>query len=1284
MVVRLTTCAVVVCLVLVSLSMPADATETENLGIRILPAPGVVRVDGRFEDWDLSGGVFVAGNVETQRGTAAGWLHAMYDQDRLYLLVRWHDDTPMNNPGSISGDAGFAGDSLQLRLITNPGGPGDPAICWLTAWRDRQGLDVIDLTFPKGGGENLKDARSKGARQAFLKNADGKGYVQELALPWSVLKAGGGIPGPGGRIVISVELNFGSETGLRFSLKDIFRPGVTPNRVFTYDAPGCWGIGVLSASGHVAPQPVRLADGREFAVRMVSGAPVVDWTGLTDRETPAGVVSVPLTVPKAGFVSLNILNAGGQVVRQLLSAAFLDKGVHQIPWDGLANPSQTDLGDPAPSGRYTWKAIWHTGIGLRLAGWADNAGRTPFESPGGSWGGDHANPSAVDSNLDTAFLGWAASEAGQAVVATDLDGRVKWRHKRGGFGSARLLCVDAGVVFVYDRQLSDNVIYRLDAAAGHYLPWKGSAEATLDVTALLGRVGPETADAPMLTGLAAAGGTLFLSYRNGNVVVAVDATTGRRINTWAVEAAGDLERGVDGMLYVVSAGRSVLRIDVKNGRTDTVVDGQQNVTAIALDAEGAIYVGLGEPTNQVRVFGPGGRLTRTIGQAGGRALLGPWEPGGLRFIRGLRVDARQQLWVMEDDDRPRRISVWEAHSGRFLREFFGPTDYGATGGAISPQDPLVMVGQGAEWRVNPSTGRADCVGVFHRGPMNTARFGVGSNGRLYLAVGGGWITNSVVHIYERLAPGTWKLRTSLEPIGDRDRPTGMSVWADANGDSVVQDREVHRYNLDLGGWINGWYMPMTQSLTFYGGVYRIAVSSYTACGAPVYDLTRATRMPAPADVLSRGGTGTLRSAGSEDGRLVIYNGRYGAIRSTFECYDIESGSLKWTYPNTYVGVHGGHMAPPPQPGLIRAAYDIVGTAKLPQPIGDVFVVPTDKGEWHVLTGEGFYLTKLFEGDPMKMRWPEAAVPGAVMDAAPPGVGAEDFGGSISAATDGHLYVQAGKTAFVNLKVVGLETVKTLGSGSLTLPPAGVVPPRAPAGAPDHQIAAARQVTVMKGPVTFTGDVRRDFVSAEWLDFSRSPSAKVAATIAYDETRLYLGWQVSDDTPWVNAATEPAVMYASGDTVDFQLATDPKANANRTEAGLGDLRVSVGNFRGTPTAVLYRRRAADKHPRTFYSGLVREGYVMESVTTLEQARIQVNIAPGGKRYAVEVAIPLSALGVTLSSGLTLKGDFGATHGNRLGSDTVLRTYWSNQATGLVADEVLELKLEPGNWGVLLFK
>ena len=59
-----------------------------------------------------------------------------------------------------------------------------------------------------------------------------------------------------------------------------------------------------------------------------------------------------------------------------------------------------------------------------------------------------------------------------------------------------------------------------------------------------------------------------------------------------------------------------------------------------------------------------------------------------------------------------------------------------------------------------------------------------------------------------------------------------------------------------------------------------------------------------------------------------------------------------------------------------------------------------------------------------------AVPGAIMDNVPPGMGGEDFGGSISVTADGSLYVQAGKTAFINMKVVGLDTVKKLPGGRL--------------------------------------------------------------------------------------------------------------------------------------------------------------------------------------------------------------------------------------------------------------
>jgi len=45
------------------------ATETENTGIRSLPAPGKVTIDGKPGDWDLSGGIFLCKNVEQQRDT---------------------------------------------------------------------------------------------------------------------------------------------------------------------------------------------------------------------------------------------------------------------------------------------------------------------------------------------------------------------------------------------------------------------------------------------------------------------------------------------------------------------------------------------------------------------------------------------------------------------------------------------------------------------------------------------------------------------------------------------------------------------------------------------------------------------------------------------------------------------------------------------------------------------------------------------------------------------------------------------------------------------------------------------------------------------------------------------------------------------------------------------------------------------------------------------------------------------------------------------------------------
>jgi len=89
-----------------------------------------------------------------------------------------------------------------------------------------------------------------------------------------------------------------------------------------------------------------------------------------------------------------------------------------------------------------------------------------------------------------------------------------------------------------------------------------------------------------------------------------------------------------------------------------------------------------------------------------------------------------------------------------------------------------------------------------------------------------------------------------------------------------------------------------------------------------------------------------------------------------------------------------------------------------------------------------------------------------------------------------------------------------------------------------------------------------------------------------------------------------------------------------------------------------------------------------VLVLRDAKVEVK--KGERWYVVEAAVPLSAIGLKPLAGMRLSGDFGATHGNPAGDDTLLRTYWNNQATGLVNDEVFELKMEPANWGEIVFK
>jgi len=1285
----------------------ALATETEHTDYRILPAPGKVVVDGQFTDWDLSGSIFICSDAENYRDQYASWQSAMYDSDNLYLLARWTTATPMSNPGICGSDSGWSGDCLQVRTIVSsagmPDAKGDDAklgqrTTHITAWRGRDGRDIIGLTYGKRLNEGeVKDAKKVGAQQAFVKNPDGKGYVQEIAIPWKLLTQDGQSPKAGATIIMTYEPNFSSSSKMRISTKDLFRPGVTPDRVFAFCSYDRWGLAKLEATGKMVPLPVRLSDGRRFAVKMAKGVPTVDWKGLFKEDKLEGFAKIALQMPEDGFVSLIVKNADGQVIRNLVSAKFMTKGKQEVLWDGLSTPSDRRPGDPVPAGDYTWEAIWHKGIGLSLVGWACNDGKAPFDSVGGNWGGDMGGPCTVDADNERMYLGWGASEAGKALVCTDFDGKVKWRHKRGGFGGAALVAVDKGIVFVYDYG-QGNTLYRLDASKGAYVNWQGAEEATLELGKILAQFNPVgVTNEPAASGLAVCGEKLFVSYGAlnapwnkeqpaGNTLLALDATTGKVLQNIKVENPGDLKVGADGKLYLVCGTSKIARVNTETGTLTTIVDGVNNVHCVAADKEGNLYAGLGDPENQVKVFDNTGKLVRTIGKPGGRNLLGLWDKSGMRFIAGLKVDPKGQLWVMERDGCPRRISVWDAATGNFAKEFFGPTDYGAGGGAICPTDPYTLIGHGCEWKIASDTGKAECVAVISRGKWANARFGTGKDGRVYAAIGGGWPKHLPVNIFERISAGHWKLRASIatkeDKVADQHKSAQhLVVWSDRNDDEQQQADEVREYDLDLGGWIDGWYLYFNQAMTFSGGKYRIDVTGWTPCGAPEYDLTKAVKLPAPEDVASRGGMGAQNDLVSEDGNFVLYNGHYGTEHSDFVCYDIRTGNKVFAYPNNYVGVHGGHLAPPGKTGLIRGAYDIAGTVKLPAPLGNLFVIGTDKGEWHLLSSSGYYVSSLFEGDPMKIKWPDEAVPGANMNTVPPGMGAEDFGGSVILATDGNMYVQAGKTAFIDCKVSGLDTVKTLGTGTLKISATDVLQAQQFKVKYLSVSDSVKSVTVKKKTVVFPGDPNKDF-GTEPISFGPD-NARIHGWLAHDDANLYVAWRVDDKTPWVNGGTGFENLYACGDTVDLQLGADPSSNVKRREAGKGDLRLSIGQLQGKNTAVLYRNVSAEKAPKTFYSGTCLGGYPMDYVKILGTVKIESKPV-GDKYYSVEAAIPLKDLGVTLKADLKLRGDLGVTFGDPVGKKTTLRAYWSNQATGIVADEVEELKMQPALWGEFIFE
>jgi hypothetical protein len=451
-------------------------------------------------------------------------------------------------------------------------------------------------------------------------------------------------------------------------------------------------------------------------------------------------IPIPFHTTQPGFVSVAIYGADGSLTRQVLAGAELPPGDHSIPWD--------DTG--LPPGQYTWRAIFHEDLPLKVRGWI------------GDFGGDLGPPSAATADDSKVYLGWSLSSAdGDTIVACDPAGAIRWTHRRGPLSGCRALAVDGGTLFVLGGKGADAdgcALYRLNTADGAPVPWP-DGRIDLEIASLWPAKANYKPDRAQYLGVK--NGRIYLSFTAGQFISVLDAKSGKYLQTivgappGAIDATPTLSDTPDNpgvnmeADFVVTSlnGSSIGKLLLAHNpiwvlASDiTQLTEDKHIAALTIIGDGAkhhghdIFTAFGPPLNQVQCSSA--LATETVsyvaGKPGGRDP-GLWQSGRMADIRGIALDSASDLWVAEGDPIPGRVSVWNTDlaRGRLIGEFFSPPVPGSPV-AVYPQDPTLIFAGGCEWRVDPASGRASCLGIVSRALYHAARYAV-TNGHLLLVL----------------------------------------------------------------------------------------------------------------------------------------------------------------------------------------------------------------------------------------------------------------------------------------------------------------------------------------------------------------------------------------------------------------------------------------------------------------------------------------------------------------------------------------------------------------------
>lgn len=1083
------------------------------------------------------------------------------------------------------------------------------------------------------------------------------------------------------------------------------------------------------------------------------GSPAMLITRQASNDAPIapGVVTLDFDMPKDGFATLVIDQLDGTRLRNLVSDVPVKTGHAKFNWDG-----RDEWGKVVTPGTYQWRGLMHEGIHTDYQFHFNNPAQTPWDTQDntGGWGADHSNPQSIAFGNNQIYIAWPFAESGTRIIAIDPNtGQRRWGEKRrltlGNHYGGHAIAVAADEQYLYAAMQTHEQgigFYRLGAATGQVVPFvrevngKRISEgdhvcrakpASMDLPSLeamsMNQSWNASNAAASLRGCALDNKAIYIASYHDNAIYVCDKATAADIKTITVDRVAGIAKLSEGQLLAISK-TGVVQIDAGTGKQTVIVE-QGTLIApmdIAIASDGSFYVSQRGNAMDVVHFNPQGKRIGSIGKTGGRPASGVYDRQGMLMPRGLALDARQQLWVAEEDFAPRRVSVWESQ-GSFVREYVGCSTYGATGGAVNPMQPDMALDTGTlftlDWKTHHSSPSYSLPRI---GSATGALFGwpgVGSDSkphaktrfltyknRLFLVrqdpplmlferVGEKWMPRAAWGTLYHSIRKLWGVRLDLSMVPGVDLTKWDAsghgkalkgfvdhtyIWVDQNGDGLCQSEEFASQQTPLGNW-GAQHMDVDDQLTALLGDCRMPLHGWSACGAPMYrfeDVQPFAQVPT-----DRPNTFDINYQTQDhwliaDGYTKAWADSANANVPGLFCGFDASGVRRWFYPSWY-HVHGSHKAPPPQPGLLAGPWYFGGDVML-KDVGDVVHVMDNLGAHDLFTSDGLYLAKLFTDGRTGGITPDRAVTGMNVDA----ISNQSEGwasGFFRNSVDGQVYViscLAKANAPCISRVNGLETVQRIAGGKVTLDVQAItraqeIPARTFPGVPMKPL---RVVHASKSPVI---DGKLD----DW-DMSQGVGLPVDAqrgaliNLSWDQDNLYMAYRVRDPNPLINHGDDPKLMFKTGSALELKLAVNGDASLRRKPIA-GDIRLLMSVMQDKPVAVLYQQVAPDASDSTSFSS-PNQRVLFDSVHVV--ADVHMAYERQDRSYCFEAAVAWASLGMDAKKfkALQTRGDIGVIYSDQSGSINILRTCWASQNTGLVSDVAAEAAIDPSEWGLIKFE